>query len=245
MEYCKNCNHKFKGNFCNHCGQSKNVKRSTLRQFIVEAFFSFFDLENGLYKSVIKLSKYPGHSIKSYVLGQRLSLYPPVKYLLLVGALSTLVALHFQLFTGSILELLEKLHYSQTPLFIHYAEEYTTLINIVTIPIFAAFSYFFLSGKNYNYAENLIINIYITAHQLFFLLVFIPFYYHPSSQLFVINYLYPLLTLAYNYVVFLQIFNLSGWKSKIKVIGIILISYLAQLIFNLSTFEILHKFSLI
>ena len=47
-----------------------------------------------------------------------------------------------------------------------FAGEYNTLLNALSVPTFSFYSYLFFLNKNYNYTENLILNMYIVSIQL-------------------------------------------------------------------------------
>ncbi len=50
--------------------------------------------------------------------------------------------------------------------FFQYADRYATLINVISIPVFALFSFLLFHRSGYNYAEHLVLNAYITSRQL-------------------------------------------------------------------------------
>jgi hypothetical protein len=116
-----------------------------------------------------------------------------------------------------------------------YADTYTTLINIVTIPVFALFSWLF-RRKAYNYAENLVLNTYITSQQLLLFICMVPvFEFHPMASGYLINF-YILATLLYNVWVYKQFFGFKQWTGVLCASLIMLSAYVCQFLLNLLFF---------
>lgn len=234
---CKNCGNSFTGNFCNACGQSAAVKRFAFSYFVKETFFSSLDIEKGFFQTIKVLFKSPGKAIRQYVEGRRLSLYVPGKFLLLIGTVATFISIHFNLFLSDELDPLSaRLPVSHLGDFLLFAQQYTTLINVVAIPVFAFFSWLIFLQKGFNYTENLILNIYITAQQLVMLIFIFPaVFLFPATKEEVIA-IYGILTFAYNLWVYVSFFEVKGLKDSSKVVLIIVSAYLAQFVLNYSIY---------
>ncbi|MCU0431312.1 MAG: DUF3667 domain-containing protein [Cytophagaceae bacterium] len=209
-----------------------------------EAFLSAFHIEKkGLLYTVKELSLRPGHAIRKVIEGQRLSLYPPFKYLLLMGAIVVLFSLRYKFFHNEVTS-----SHADNPLyalefvrmnsgffdgFFQFAEDKATILNLVAIPIFTLFSWLFFKEYSFNLAENLILNTFITAHQLFFLLWLSPLIeYSPAYKSFLIP-LYTLATMGYNVWVYVQFFQGRIWLTTYKGVMVVLTAYLYQLPANM------------
>jgi hypothetical protein len=115
--------------------------------------------------------------------------------------------------------------------FFRFAEDKATLLNVAAIPIFAFFSFVWLSGRKYNFAENLILNTYITAQQLFFLVILIPcFEIFPGSKTGLIG-TYTAAVILYNIWVYVQFFG-TNVSTVIKSFFVVVVSYIYQFPFN-------------
>lgn len=243
---CKNCNLIYKGYFCPRCGQNASVRRFDFRYFLRESFISSLDIENGFFPTIRLLTVKPGESLREYLAGKRLSLTIPMRYLIVMGALAAIITIRYKVFAGesdgeapiALLNFMDKE-------FWEYATEFVTILNIVTVPVFALFSYLFFSNSGYNYSENLIVNMYITAHQLFLLLIFFPvielFLPYKSEIL----YGYLILTLFYNVWVFLSFFREWNVTGLLKTAGALAASYVVQLFLNYGLFSVLKTYHLI
>ena len=252
---CLNCSTKIQGHYCHECGQKTSDLRYTLKSLITELFFSAFHVEKkGLPYTIKVLTTQPGRAIKNVLQGQRLSLYPPFKYLVLIGAIVIIFSLRYRFFHNEYTQLesndmsvlpswltLSPDWQSHIEEFFKFAEDKATVLNIAAIPIFAFFSYAFLAGKKYNFAENLILNTFITAQQLLFLLVLVPFFeLAPATRTLMIG-LYTIAIILYNIWVYIQFFGKS-MSVFVRSICVVLISYIYQFPFNFLIFYLYENY---
>ena len=247
---CPNCSTNFVGHFCNESGQRSSDLKYTMKGMLYDIFVSAFHIEKkGLPYTVRELTLRPGSSIKKVIGGARLFLYPAFKYLVLMGAMVIIFSLRYHFFhnestrasemnslpmwLGLVME-----HEVFLESFFKFAEDEATLLNIMAVPVFALFSWILLSGKRYNFAENLILNTYITAQQLLFLLLLVPFLeFFPQSKPLMIG-IYTILMMIYNAWVFADFFS----TGKLKFLTIFLstlavvFAYIYQLPLNMLVF---------
>jgi hypothetical protein len=252
---CLNCSTKIDGNYCHECGQKTSDVRYTFKGLITELFFSAFHVEKkGLPYTIKALTIEPGRAIKNVLQGQRQSLYPPFKYLVLMGAIVIIFSLRYRFFHNEYTQL-ESNDMSALPTwltlsadlelqienFFKFAEDKATVLNIAAIPIFAFFSYAFLSGKKYNFAENLILNTFITAQQLLFLLILVPFFELAPATRTVMIALYTAGIILYNIWVYIQFFG-ANLSILIRSICVVLVAYIYQFPFNFLIFDLYENY---
>ena len=208
---CKNCELRYKGYYCPRCGQSARTTRFTPQNFFREFLLSSLDIEKGFIASVKKLIKYPGKAIREYIQGRRASLYNSARFLVLVGTVATFISVRYDIFmvenqeesldeTISLLfgDNMANWYVENFIGFWEFANEYTTVINIISIPIFSLFTFLIFIRAKYNYIENFVLNVYIVCMQLLLLVVFMPFFEIFASQKEAIISIYTLVTMAYN-----------------------------------------------
>jgi hypothetical protein len=237
---CKNCAVEFEGNYCPNCGQNSGVMRFTYPYFLRETFFSSLDIEHGFTYSLKALFLRPGNAIRDYLQGKRLSLTVPGKYLILMGAISTFLAVQYEIF--KVPEISEKLMWlPDVAGFFKFAAQYTTVINIITIPIFAFFSWIIFRNKGYNYAENTILNIFITSQQLLMLVILVPLVSLFETMNSELVSCYTIITIIYNVWVYLQFFKLKIVSGTLLSLAAILLSYAGQFFFNYFIYTILPQ----
>jgi hypothetical protein len=242
---CLNCSSIVTGNYCHECGQKNEDGRYTFKGLVKDLFFSAAHLEKkGLLNTLMRLTTEPGKAIRGVLEGQRLSLYPPFKYLVLVGAIVILFSVRYRFFHNEYTQvesnamhtlpewiLIPKEYTSFIESFFRFAEDQATLLNIAAIPVFSFFSWALLSGNKFNFAENLILNTYITAQQLSFLLVLIPlFELQPANKTLFIA-MYSIVVVAYNIWVYVQFFG-NAALTVAKSASVVAVAYLYQFPLN-------------
>jgi len=96
QHHCSNCGGDFTGNFCPTCGQKWNVDNITwnnLRQDVMD--FRGFGTLSPIF-TLWQLLLRPGYLIGDYISGKRQLCYPPLKLLVMVGAVAVLVDKYFK-----------------------------------------------------------------------------------------------------------------------------------------------------
>ncbi|HEY0742588.1 MAG TPA: hypothetical protein VGD40_14030 [Chryseosolibacter sp.] len=251
---CLNCSTKTIGKYCHECGQKTEDVRYTMRGLVKDLFYSTVHFENkGLPITIVRMTTAPGRAIHAVLQGQRQSLYPPLKYLALVGAIVIICSLRYRFFHNEYTQVNSNQHKVAGLIYIpekyeafvenffKFAEDNATILNIAAIPIFAFFSFVWLSGKKYNFAENLVLNTFITAQQLVFLLLLVPFYeFLPGSKTVLIT-IYTVAVILYNIWVYLQFFGFNaGMVARSAMV--VFIAYLYQFPLNFLIFYIYERY---
>ena len=99
---CQNCGYEFVGNFCPRCGQKATVGKvtwSSVRENVMEIWGVG---TRSMAYTIWQLLLRPGYFIRDYISGRRQVSFPPVKMLLILGLLCTLIDNLF--FRGSLEE---------------------------------------------------------------------------------------------------------------------------------------------
>jgi hypothetical protein len=253
---CLNCSATFDEDHCYQCGRKHRDARYTVKGLVTDLFFSAFHVEKkGLLHTVMTLTVTPGDAVKNVLGGQRQSLYPPFKYLTLMGALVIVFSLRYGFFHNEFTQIesnsmnrfptwiaVPMEYFGDIEDFFRFAEDKATLLNITAIPVFAFFSFAFLSGRKYNFAENLILNTYITAQQLFYLLLLVPVLeLFPATRAALIA-VYTLATALYNVWVYVQFFDGNKFRLGLNAVMVVLLSYLYQFPFNFSIYYLYEHY---
>lgn len=239
---CKNCGSDVTGKYCIDCGQRTNVPRITIGYLLSRLFIQAFDLDGPFIKTIKKLLFRPGKSIRKYIEGQRTDFFNPGKLLLIFGALSTLVVMRYNAVVSTTQEditFLSELGIG-TKAFFEYAQEYNTLVNVLAIPVFALFTWVFFKSR-FNYAENLVLNTYISAMQLGLLVLVLPLIELVDSLQSEIIAFYSIVTIAYFSWTVLTFFDNLKLSGFIKLILIIICSYSGQFIFNFMIYHLIKN----
>ena len=235
-----------------------------MKMFFVDSFVNVLDIERGALPMILRLMRVPGKVIREYIEGKRIESFNPARFLLISGALATYISLRYHIFQAGQEDLfaleaakdvpshwigeIKQWYWKAFEGFWPFANEYTTMINIISIPVFAIFS--LLLFRKYNYVENIIINTYIVSIQMMMLLLFLPFLeIFPSYKGIMVS-LYTILTITYN------IWCYAGVLGNITLLRILLsiftlsVAYVAQFIvahtiyFIISALYIIYKVSI-
>ena len=149
---CATCGAACADRFCGKCGQRQSIGRHTLRGLAAAAARRSVG-EEGAFHTMKLLSTRPGQVIRDYVAGRTVRYVHPAAYLLLTVAVFAVVARALGGATG--------------------AGESDRLFTLLIIPFVAAASRLLFWRDGYNYAEHLIAAIYLAAHAVLILVVFL------------------------------------------------------------------------
>ncbi len=154
---CLNCGKSFKGSFCNHCGQSATVGRFTLSHVFTSDFLQkIIYVNKGFFFSVKELFTRPGHSVREYMAGKRVSHLNYFSLLVIVIILFSLVEeitpFHFADLSKDASEMASSLE--------ELVKKHPKIVYIGIIPYYALFSFLFFLKARQNYAEHFVLNTF-------------------------------------------------------------------------------------
>lgn len=84
---CLNCGNTFTGNYCNHCGQTRHVKRLTWKTLMTQVFLALTRLANGYPRTIVELIYRPGYMISAFLRGHRAPYLAPFNALFFTVAI--------------------------------------------------------------------------------------------------------------------------------------------------------------
>lgn len=233
----------------------KSNQRYTVKGMLHDEVYNFLHPERRKFLyTAWDLTVRPAKSIRMVLEGYKKYLYPYFSYLLLIGAIVIFLSVRYKFFvTGFEIgnesnwagDLLDSMGFNkQFRLdFGVYAEEFMTIVNIVAIPFFSLFSCLLFPRDKFNAAEHFILNVYIAAQQLLFLLFFIPFLeIFPKNRDVTIG-IYTVMTIIYNIWVYTALFTGRTWWKIIKSALSIGLAFFVQTPFNYGAFYLLRPFT--
>ncbi|MBO4730289.1 MAG: DUF3667 domain-containing protein [Bacteroidaceae bacterium] len=91
LHRCANCGHTFRGNYCPCCSQQAGVGRVTWAALKQNIMMVWGMESRSLPYSLVQLIGRPGYFIRDYISGRRQVCFPPVKMLVIVGIIVTLL----------------------------------------------------------------------------------------------------------------------------------------------------------
>jgi Protein of unknown function (DUF3667) len=213
---CKNCTTALDREylFCPHCGEPAHPHRLTLTHVIHEFIHAFVHADKGIFLLVKDLAYYPGKAALAYTEGIRKKYFNPVSFLLIAGGLT-----FFLRYKMGVIQSINNTKLAKyAGEFLHH---YTTPIVILMIPLLSLYSWLFFKAAGKNYAENMVMNMYMMGeYHLFSIVVFVlPAWLFP--QLYVLFITASFLMLAiYYYFTCKTFFKQATSTTLIKVIVI-------------------------
>lgn len=232
MLTCKNCGNTFEGNFCNQCGQRTDVHRFTFKHTLHDFFHSFTHIDRGILFLIRELFTRPGYTAKDYIEGKRKKYFNPFQYLFLAVAAATFLSVNYHLM-GPKVDINSigpgintfGLQYNA------FMYKYFNIVQLVSVPVIALFSWLFFKKSGYNYAENLVLNTFLGAQRTMMFILITPFLYIFNHYWYIPLSVYYVAWLIYYGWAFVQFFNESKGKVIFKyIISILLFIPAAQLI---------------
>jgi hypothetical protein len=221
---CLNCNQSITTNFCGNCGQKSTTHRYSLKHFIEHDFIhGVWHIDKGILYTVKALFTRPGHSVREYVLGKRAGYFNFITLLLLLVAMAGVIAHYSHLNMADLMP--ESSKKTMTSLQ-RFTTTYPRVFLLITIPIYALFSYIWFSKAKFNYSEHLVLNSYKTATELMIGILFtILTIFYTNIPVLIIIYFIGIYTLFMGYTIWLyyQFFSQSGYSKKSLLIRSIMV----------------------
>lgn len=166
---CKNCNaHLIEGSeFCFSCGGKIIRNRLTIKNLFEHLSETFFNYDNKLLRTFIRLFTAPEDVIGGYVDGVRKKYVNPISYFGLAITISGLYLLvlnnffpesmDFSLFVAPGQEEFQRKN-------MNFVQEYMSLLMMLYVPLYALMARVSFAGLNkYNYTELVVVFLYIQA----------------------------------------------------------------------------------
>lgn len=232
QQACKNCGSILTGKYCSNCSQNADIHRFTLKHALHDFFHSFTHIDRGILFLIKELFTRPGYVSKEYIEGKRKKYFNPFQYLFLAVAAATFLSVNYQLMgpkadvnaIGTGINTFG-LQYNA------FIYKYFNVIQLVSVPVIALFSWLFYRKSGYNYAENLVFNTFLGAQRTLMYILIAPFLYIFNRYWYIPISVYYIGWLIYYGWAFVQFFNEKKSTVLIKyIISILLFIPAAQLI---------------
>lgn len=231
---CKNCEKTFEGKFCPNCSQKAATHRFTVKHFVHEFFHAFTHADKGILFLIKEMFRKPGKVASEFVTGKRKKYFNPFSFLLIAMALNVFLTQKTDFYgvfldktTQLVMQLEQKTAQPGKQSAVSELEktrqatpkilENTKLLSLMCLPLAALFTWLFFKKSGFNYAENLVLNIFIQGQLSVFFILFciIPFLLYRPLVL-VLPYLFVIGTWLYSLLAYKQFFKQRRWVNILK-----------------------------
>ncbi|MBB2148582.1 DUF3667 domain-containing protein [Pedobacter gandavensis] len=217
---CLNCNEVIVEKFCSNCSQATSTHRISLHHVFQHDFIhGIFHFDKGFFYTLKELFTRPGHSIREYVQGKRLKHFNSFATIILLITIGYFIK-KWTKFDASVLYEDKK----TVKGLLKVLKDYSKITVFLNIPIISLVSYWFFKKSKQNYAENLILNLYLLCGTLTISLIATIFTNFSDDKDFLVsvNYFAIALTLLYVMIFYCQYFSVFDFK-KYQLIGRVVI----------------------
>ncbi|KUJ62912.1 hypothetical protein AR687_05830 [Flavobacteriaceae bacterium CRH] len=160
---CKNCQHIYKGHYCNNCGQPAETHKINWHFLWHDIQHGLLHFDEGILYSVMQLYTRPGNSIREFIEGKRVRHFKPLS---LVVVLATLYGVLYHYFHINVIQATStdpKVDYLK---FNEWMATHFSWVTIATIPIFTLGTYICFRNQGYNFIEYFILNTFKASQKL-------------------------------------------------------------------------------
>jgi hypothetical protein len=224
---CKNCNHIYKGHYCNNCGQTAQTHQLNFHFLWHEIRFSLFHFNEGILYSGKQLFTRPGHTIREFIEGKRVKHFKPISLVIVLASLYGLLYHYFDISfvvasTANASESgIDAVKFNEW-IGTHYA--WSTLL---TIPLYTIGTGVAFRKQGYNFVEYFILNTFKASQKLFIHIALFPllYYFNGTPKMKTLSLIIYLIDVVFIYWTNAQFFNKMSLKKSF------LLTLLSQLIF--------------
>jgi hypothetical protein len=167
LKRCMNCGAPLTGKFCSNCGQSSDVSRVTLRDFLGNGIKEALNINSGFFHTVLTLTVRPWAVIRDYVRGHRVAYTPPISILCVLliyyALLSSVIGMGDPLikvnFTSD--NAIDSSHIAKFLCYIFTSQIGINIIMAIPVSIATYITYFKFGSRRYNAGEYLVAAVYM------------------------------------------------------------------------------------
>lgn len=232
---CKNCALPINGKYCSNCGQDSSTHRISLHYIWHDLQHGLLHFDNGIFYTIKQLLYRPGHTIKDFIDGKRVSHFKPFSFLIIMATIYGLLSKNA--FVNSVdlnsADSVLKTYVKMVEWTLHHLT-YSSLALIITTTIA---SYLAFKKQGYNFAEHLILNTYYRGLVLLIMTLLIPLMYL-SDELDIKSFIvYTPVSQTIDFLLMYWCYNQFFDKmSRVKSLGVSLLAYTYMSIINILIF---------
>lgn len=225
---CKNCGHHFKGNYCNHCGQTAETHKLDLHFIWHDLQHAFLHFDKGALYSFKQLFTRPGHSIREFLEGKRVKHFKPISLVIIAASIYGLLYhyFHINVMGATASEGSQTIGVNLDAVNEWMATHFSwaTLLNI---PLFTVGTAIAFRKQGYNFIEYFVFNAFKASQKLFVRIAAFPvlYYFNETPHIKTVVWIFYVTDLVLIFWTNIQFFN------KLSPAKAFLLSVLSHIIF--------------
>ncbi|MBC7937212.1 MAG: DUF3667 domain-containing protein [Rhizobacter sp.] len=233
---CPNCSNQFTGQFCNRCGQ-RQTHKITLAYIWHDLAHAFTHTDRGFFHMMGQMFVRPGKVAYEYIVeAKRKRYFPPFQYLVLLGAIATIVVVNSHYIENTVKSMQEITGTSQystkQAAFMQklssLQSKYYNFVIMLQLPFFALSALILYKRKHkYNYAEFLTLQTFVTGQFTLISMTLMLTVFITRSGLSYLNAIMMLASAFYHIWVYMGFFKERNFNGFLKALG----SHILGLIF--------------
>lgn len=180
---CQNCDSDLQGKYCINCGQISDTSRINIRFLWHDIQHGLSHFDKGILFTTKELFTRPGHTIRDFLNGKRVSHFKPISLVLVLAGIYGFLTHYFQINilanniqvngSGEKFEATKEI----VSEFSEWISQHYSLLSLIQIPIFSIGTYFGFKKIGFNFTEHLVINAFLTGQRLILHIITFPLYY--------------------------------------------------------------------
>ncbi len=211
---CINCGSSMVNSYCADCGQEAINSRYSVRKLFLEWINAFYNYSGGIYYTIKQLTVEPGTVIIDYISGKTRPYWNPFNFFVITFSVNILIGIKLGIVS------------SETK-YETFTNDYAAYIVIITVPVVSFFSFLFFKKSGYNYAENLVLNLFITAQQnIYYTALFLLYIFFSNNNA---GFITLIIGILYEFWVYKSFFRNSFAATAVKVLCINFIKVLVYI----------------
>lgn len=173
--YCRNCETRFTGKFCSHCGQKYDDREIDFRFFWHDVQHGLLHFDKGILFTLKELLTRPGYTIRDYIDGKRVRHFKPLSFLIVLGGIYGIMSHYFDekitlaITTGSDIK-----EFFDPAVIAEWIRSHYAIYSLALVPLYSLCTFLAFRKEKYNYFHHIIINSYISGISIFVSFVMFP-----------------------------------------------------------------------
>ena len=176
---CKNCSHKFKGNFCNSCGQSVKINRIDVHSAWHDIQHDIIHIDKGFFYTIYQLFSRPGDAIREFFDGKRVKHFKPITLLFILAGIYAFLYNYFEIQSSTYLTLniVTTDNVNIGDKIVQWINNHYSLVTIFSLPLSAFATFLAFRKFGYNFIEFILLTAFIESQKFIVKIASFPLMY--------------------------------------------------------------------